>query len=144
MGLDQTTAAQAVGPVAPPVETSAVAAQLGHRSQQLLNVLGTALSIVGVVTAAPFVAAGAVVAGLAAGLDPIVFGVIRASEPVPGEPAAWYILAQWTWPDASGPDSSRADPAHHRRGVVSAETRSSAQSGRHLGGDAERGSRRRG
>ena len=104
--LGEIAAAQAVGPVPPPAETSAVAAQLGHRSQQLLTALRAALPIAGAVAAAPFViaaapflAAGAVVAGVIAGLDPIVFGVIPAGDPVPGEPAAWYILAQWTWPD---------------------------------------------
>lgn len=104
--LDETAAAQAVGPVPPPAETSAVAAQLGHRSQQLLAALRAALPIAGAIAAAPFViaaaplvAAGAVVAGLAAGLDPIVFGVIPAGDPAPGEPAAWYILTQWAWPD---------------------------------------------
>ncbi len=104
--LDQAAAAEAVGPTPPPAETSALAARLGHSSQQLLTVLRTALPIAGAIAAAPFViaaapllAAGAAVAGLAAALDPIVFGVIPASDPVPGEPAAWYILAQWTWPD---------------------------------------------
>jgi hypothetical protein len=42
------------------------------------------------------------VAGLVAGLDPIVFGVIPAGDLVPGEPRAWRILAQWVWPDAPG------------------------------------------
>jgi hypothetical protein len=97
--LGEAAATQAVGPVPPPAETSAVAAQLGHRSQRLLTALGAALPIAGAIAAAPFLAAGAVVAGLAAGLDPIVFGVIPAGDPVPGEPAAWYILAQWAWPD---------------------------------------------
>lgn len=102
-------AAEAVGSVPPPAETSALAARLGHSSQQLLTVLRAALPIAGAIAAAPFViaaapfpAAGAVVAGLVAGLDPIVFGVIPAGAPVPGEPAAWYILAQWAWPDVPG------------------------------------------
>lgn len=106
MTLDEAAAEHAVGPVPPPAETSAVAAQLGHRSQQLLTILRAALPIAGAIAAAPFViaaapllAAGAVVAGLAAGLDPIVFGVIPAGDLAPGEPAAWYILTQWTWPD---------------------------------------------
>jgi len=71
--------------------------------------LRAALPIAGAIAAAPFViaaapllAAGAAVTGLAAVLDPIVFGVIPAVDAVPGEPAAWYILAQWTWPDAPG------------------------------------------
>jgi hypothetical protein len=107
--LDHAAAGEAVGPVPPPAETSALAARLGHSSEQLLTVLRAALPIAGAIAAAPFViaaapllAAGAVVAGLVAGLDPIVFGVIPAGDPAPGEPAAWYILAQWAWPDAPG------------------------------------------
>jgi hypothetical protein len=106
--LDQ-AAADAIGPVPPPAEASALAARLGHSPQQLLTVLRAARPIVGaiaaapfVIAAAPFLAAGAVVAGFVAGLDPIVFGVIPAGDPAPGNPAAWYILAQWTWPDAPG------------------------------------------
>lgn len=113
VSLDQAAAAEAIGPVPPPAETSALASRLGHSSQQLLTVLRTALPIAGAIAAAPFViaaapsvAAGAVVAGLAVGLDPIVVGVIPAGDPIPEEPAAWYILAQWTWPDAP------SQPAH--------------------------------
>jgi hypothetical protein len=86
----------------PPPETSALAARLGRSSRQLLTVLRTALPIAGAIAAAPILAAGAVVTGLAAGLDPIVFGVIPAGDPVAREPAAWYMLAQWTWPDVPG------------------------------------------
>jgi hypothetical protein len=107
--IDKAAAAEAVGSVPPPAETSVLAARLGHSSQQLLTILRAALPIAGAVAAAPFViaaapllAAGVAVAGLAAVLDPIVFGVIPAGDPAPGEPAAWYILAQWTWPDAPG------------------------------------------
>lgn len=103
--LDHATAAEAVGPVPPPAAASALADRLGRSSQQLLNVLRTAAPIAGaiaaapfVIAAAPFLAAGAALTALAAGLDPIVFGVIPAGDPLPGQPAAWYILAQWTWP----------------------------------------------
>lgn len=100
--LDQAAAAEAVGPVPPPAEASVLAARLGRSSQQVLNVLRAALPIAGAIAAAPFVAAGTLMAGFAAGLDPIVFGAIPASDPAPGQPAAWYILAQWTWPDVPG------------------------------------------
>ncbi len=100
--LDQQTAAQAIGPVPPPAGTSALAERLGSSSQRLLDMLRAAAPIAGaiaaaplVIAAAPFALAGAI---LAAGLDPIVFGVIPASAPVPGQPAAWYVLAQWEWP----------------------------------------------
>jgi hypothetical protein len=85
--LDQATAAEAVGPVPPPAETSPMAAQLGRTSQRVLTILRAVLRIAAapfVIAAAPLLAAGAVVAGLVADFDPIVFGVI----PAPGEPAA--------------------------------------------------------
>jgi hypothetical protein len=52
-----------------------------------------------VIAAAPVLLAGAT---LAAVLDPILFGVIPASpgQPHSGDPAAWYIIAQWDWPAA--------------------------------------------
>jgi hypothetical protein len=53
-----------------------------------------------VIAAASFLASGAVVAGLAAGLDPIMFGVIPAIR-YPGSRRLVH-LAQWTWPDAPG------------------------------------------
>ena len=97
--LDQATAAEAVGSVPPPVGTSALAVRLGHSSQHLLTVLRTAPPIAGAIAAAPFVLAGAAIGALANGLDPIVFGVIPAGPPTPGQPAAWYTLARWEWPD---------------------------------------------
>jgi hypothetical protein len=94
--LDQASATQAVGPVPAPAATSALAEQLGRSSRHLLTALRTALPIAGAIAAAPFVLAGAAFAG---GLDPIVFGVIPAGPQTPGQPAAWYILARWDWPD---------------------------------------------
>jgi hypothetical protein len=81
--LDQATAAEAVGPVLPPAETSPMAARLGRTSQRVLTILRIAAAPF-VIAAAPLLAAGVVVAGLVAEFDPIVFGVI----PAPGEPAA--------------------------------------------------------
>jgi hypothetical protein len=114
--LDHAAAAQAVGPVPPPPGTTTLAEQLGHSSQRLLTVLRAALPIAGaiaavpfLIAAAPFVAAGAAVAAIVAGLDPIVFGVIPAGDPVPGQPAAWYILAQWAWSD--NPDPCQHQPS---------------------------------
>jgi hypothetical protein len=111
--LDETTAAAAIGPIPPPAETIALAARLDRSSQQMLDVLRAALPIAGAIAAAPLVsaaapllAASAVVTGLAAGLDPILFGVIPASDPAAGQPAAWYILARWSWPDAPGQGSN--------------------------------------
>jgi hypothetical protein len=95
--VDHTTAAEAVGPVPVPAATSALAEQLGHKSQHLLAVLRTALPIVGGIAAAPLILAGAAIAALANGLDPIVFGVVPAGPLVSGQPAAWYVLARWEW-----------------------------------------------
>jgi hypothetical protein len=111
--LGQEAAAAAVGPIPPPAGTTALADRLGHSSHRLLTMLRTAAPIAaGIVAApvliasAPFVLAGAAVAALAAGLDPIVFGVMPAGPATSGQPAAWYILAQWDWPDAP-------DQRHH-------------------------------
>jgi hypothetical protein len=63
--------------------------------------LRAAAPIAGAIAAAPLVIAAApfaLVGAALAGLDPIVFGVIPAGAPVPGQPAAWYVLAQWEWP----------------------------------------------
>ena len=115
--LDQQTAAQAIGPVPPPAGTSALAERLGHqlpapaghaprrRAYRRSHCRRTL-----VIAAAPFALAGA---ALAAGLDPIVFGVIPAGAPVPGQPAAWYVLAQWAWPGTpDGASSDRRQTAH--------------------------------
>jgi len=96
--IDDATVARVVGSVPLHPETVAVAERLGRRSQLLIGVLSKALPVAGVVVAAPFVLAGAALGALAAGLDPIVFGVIPAGRPVDGQPAAWYALASWDWP----------------------------------------------
>jgi hypothetical protein len=95
--LDHQTATRAIGPVPPPPGTSALAERLGCHSQRLLDVLGVAVPIAGAIAAAPLKLAAATLAGL----DPIVFGVIPAGAQVPGQPAAWYALAQWAWPGTS-------------------------------------------
>ena len=57
--LDQTTAAQAIGPVPPPAGTSALAERLADSSQRLLDVLRAAAPIAGAIAAAPLVIAAA-------------------------------------------------------------------------------------
>jgi hypothetical protein len=99
--LDRATATQAVGPVPPPEGATRLANRLGHSSQLLLNGLRRAAPVAGAIAAAPFLLAGAAAAALAAGLDPIVFGVIPAGPATPGQPAAWYVLASWQWPSSS-------------------------------------------
>jgi hypothetical protein len=115
--LDQQTAAQAIGSVPAPAGTSALAERLAISSQRLLDALRAAAPIAGSIVAAPLVIAAAPFAlagaALAAGLDPIVFGVIPAGAPVPGQPAAWYVLAQWAWPGTpDGASSDRRQTAH--------------------------------
>jgi len=96
--VDHHAAEAAVGPVPPPAAVTVLADRLGHSSQRLLRVLASAIPIVGAIVAAPVVLAGAAIAAVGAlALDPIVFGVIPAGPPVPGQPAAWYVLARWDW-----------------------------------------------
>jgi hypothetical protein len=102
--IDRASARQAIGPVPPATDAADLAERVGRSSQHLLTAFGKALPIAGAVVAAPFLIAGAAVGALAAGLDPIVFGVTPAGRPVPGQPAAWYILARWEWPSSPGSD----------------------------------------
>lgn len=104
--IDHAAAARAVGAVPPHPGTRALAERLDLSAQRLKTVLRAALPVAGaiaaaplVIAAAPFVAAGAVLAGL----DPVIFGVVPAGDPVPGQPAAWYVLAAWMWPGTPGP-----------------------------------------
>jgi hypothetical protein len=107
--LDRATAAAATALVPPTPESQALAERLGSTSQRILTILRTAAPIVAGVAVAPVVLAagavaltGAALMALLAGLDPIVFGVIPADPDSPraGDPAAWYIIAQWNWPEA--------------------------------------------
>lgn len=91
------------GPAA--AETSALAARLGHTSPAAADRLSGRPAHAAapfVIAAAPLLAADAVVAGLVAGLDLSCSASSRPTTWYPGEPAAWYILAQWVWPDAPG------------------------------------------
>jgi hypothetical protein len=110
--VDQATADAAVGPVPLPEATTALADRLGHRAHLLQRVMRIALVGAGAIAAAPFVLAGAAAVGAvgALALDPIVFGVVPAGEPVPGELSAWYILAQWDWPAAPPGDPLTVRP----------------------------------
>lgn len=102
--LDKQTAVRAIGPIPPPAGTSALAERLANHSQRLIDMLGAAVSVAGTIVAAPVALAGA---ALAAGLDPVVFGVIPVGAPTPRQPAAWYALAQWAWPGT--PNSATPD-----------------------------------
>jgi len=96
--VDHRAAEAAVGPVPPSAGTTVLADRLGRSSQRLLRVFASAVPIVGAIVAAPVVLAGAAVTAIGAlALDPIVFGVIPTGPAVPGQPAAWYILARWDW-----------------------------------------------
>jgi hypothetical protein len=99
--VDHADADAAVGPVPPPAAASALADRLGHSAQHLLRAMGMAIVGAGAIVAVPFALAGAAVAAVGAlALDPVVFGVIPAGQPVPGELGAWYVLARWDWPSA--------------------------------------------
>lgn len=99
--VDRAAAEAAVGPVPAPAAASALANRLGHSSQRLLRMLAMALPVAGAIVAAPLFLAGAAVTAVGAlALDPIIFGVIPAGPPVPGQPATWYILARWDWQPA--------------------------------------------
>ncbi len=101
VSVDQHAAESAIGPVPPPAPAVALADRLGRSSHHLLNVLAMAVPIAGAIVAAPFVLVGAAAAAVGElVLDPIVFGVIPAGPPVPGQPAAWYTLARWDWQPA--------------------------------------------
>jgi hypothetical protein len=101
VSLDQATVARVIGPIPPPPAATMLADRLGRTSQTVLSALRKAALVAGAGAAAPFLLAGAAAAALAAGLDPVVFGVIPAGPPVPGQPGAWYVLASWQWPSGS-------------------------------------------
>jgi hypothetical protein len=100
VNVDQAAAAAAVGPVPLPRSATDLSDRLGRSSECLLHALAMAVPIAAGIVAAPFVLAGAAAAAAvsAIALDPIVFGVIPAGRQTPGQPAAWYVLAQWDWP----------------------------------------------
>lgn len=101
--LDRASATNAIGPIPPPPAALALAERLGRSAHHLLRGLAMAVPIAGAIIAAPIVIAGAAAAALVGGLDPIVFGVIPAGPATEGQPAAWYILAEWEWPENAGP-----------------------------------------
>lgn len=87
-------AEKAIGPIPPPASTVEMCEKLGERSRQVFSALAKTIPVIGTVVSAPFLIAGA---GIAAVLDPIIFGVIPAVSASPGQPAAWYVLARWDW-----------------------------------------------
>ena len=107
VNLDRAAAAHVVGTPPPPVAAAELANRLGRSSHQILDAMAKALPVAKSMMVAPFTLVGAVLGGLAAGLDPIVFGVIPADRGTPGQPASWFILAQWEWPAGAGPDPTR-------------------------------------
>ena len=64
---------------------------------------GWAALVRGCCGCAPVSGRAAVAAVGALVLDPIVFGVIPAGPPVPGQLGAWFALAQWDWPAVPAP-----------------------------------------
>jgi len=94
VSIDQVQAAALVGPVPPPREAVELSERLARRSSQVLTAVKRGVATAGAIAVSPLVLMGSIAA---AGLDPIVLGAIPASSKVPGQPAAWYVLAKWTW-----------------------------------------------
>ena len=92
--VSKVDAEKAIGQIPPPASTIEMGEKLGERSRQVFSVLAKTIPVIGAVVSAPFLIVGA---GMAAVLDPIIFGVIPAVSATPGQPAAWYVLARWDW-----------------------------------------------
>ena len=92
--VSKVDAEKAIGQIPPPASTIEMGEKLGERSRQVFSALAKTIPVIGAVVSAPFVIVGA---GMAAVLDPIIFGVIPAVSASPGQPAAWYVLARWDW-----------------------------------------------
>src|SRR6202034_801374 len=89
--LDRDEAAKLVPPPPDPVAAVQLGDRLGQRTGQIFHALRSALPIVGMVAAAPFMLVGAAVGALAT-VDPVLIGAIPAVGTRPGDPAAWYML----------------------------------------------------
>jgi hypothetical protein len=70
---------------------------VGRRANVFLNLLDKALQATGVFDPISPVIARNIAVALAAGLSPVILGVIPAGRPSPGRPAAWYIIARREW-----------------------------------------------
>ncbi len=92
--VSKVDAEKAIGQIPPPAATIEMGEKLAERSRQVFSILAKTIPVIGTVVSAPFLIVGA---GLAAVLDPIIFGVIPAVSASPGQPAAWYLLARWDW-----------------------------------------------
>ena len=92
--VSKVDADKAIGQIPPPASTIEMGEKLGERSRQVFSAFAKTIPVIGAVVSAPFLIAGA---GIAAILDPIIFGVIPAVSATPGQPAAWYVLARWDW-----------------------------------------------
>lgn len=93
-------ASELVGPVPPPVDSTALAERLAHRSTQVAHAARRTVQVAGAAAVAvvtvPAAAVGTALASAAA-LDPVIIGATPAYSERPGAPAGWYALAQWNW-----------------------------------------------
>lgn len=98
--LERTQAEELIGAIPPPASSVAVGEKLADRSVSIAKGLRRTAEVAGAaavgIAAAPAVLVGGAIAGLAA-IDPIILGAIPAVSTASGEPAAWYVLAQWYW-----------------------------------------------
>jgi hypothetical protein len=90
-------ARSAIGMAPPSTAQLASTRRLATASDHTLTVLRGFIAMLGAAALAP-VAVGGLMIGALTGLDPVLFGVIPASNrPIEGTPGVWYALAQWTW-----------------------------------------------
>lgn len=99
--VGETLARAAVGPVPVHGQTARLSANLGYLAEGMVNLLrgaaaGTASAVratgAGIATVATTLAHGV------QDLDPVIFGAMTTHGRLTvGEPAAYFVLAQWTW-----------------------------------------------
>jgi hypothetical protein len=94
VSINDVQAAALIGPVPPPRDAVELSERLARRSSQVLAAARRGVATAGAIAVSPLALMGSIVA---AGLDPIVLGAIPATSKVQGQPAAWYVLAKWTW-----------------------------------------------
>ncbi len=100
IALDPAEADELIGAVPPPVGSVELGDRLAGRTVRIAKGMRRGAAAAGAavagIAAAPVMLAGGAIAALAT-LDPIVLGAVPAVSAASGEPAAWYVLAQWYW-----------------------------------------------
>ncbi len=98
--LDTAEAQDLIGATPPPASSLELGERLADHSVRIAKGLRRTAAVAGAaavgIAAAPVVLVGGAIASLAA-IDPIILGAIPAVSTAHGQPAAWYVLAQWYW-----------------------------------------------